>query len=469
MIKNIYIYWAQGFTNAPQIVQICLRSWKIMNPTWNVIELDDTNLVKYIDIKEHLPNLDNLNITFTSKSDVIRIALLHKLGGVWCDATTFCRVPLDKWLDKYGQNGFWAFSKPDPTRAVSSWFLYGTPTNYIITRWYKKTVNYWNKNTAMHKYFWFHGLFDEMYKNDMNIRNQWNNTQQISAQFPHLFQTNKASVPQSALSSFERGATPVYKLTYKVSPQLLESWCKYFANQCDVFSNRLCAPVQVLRFLHIPKNAGTSIEEAGMTIQQTWGKYDTRLKHLHSGSKWHIPQNIGPESFCVIRNPFDKLLSQFRHETISDLHYNKQSLNTWLESSIQNVIKNPSYMDSHYLPQFHYIKHCTHILRFEHLQEDFDRLLANYNLPQTQLPRLPGGKLQQIKRQDKIFTAILTIDDISNANAKKIRAIYAQDFVLWEKYNSTSQTEASQTEASQTEASQKLVRFAETELSEISA
>lgn len=441
MIKNIYIYWAQGFENAPEIVKICLRSWKLMNPTWKIIELDDTNLVEYIDIKEHLPNLDNINITFASKSDVIRIALLHTLGGVWCDATTLCRTPLDKWLINYGSRGFWAFSKPAPTRMVSSWFLYGTPTNYITTRWYKKTVNYWKKHTQMHQYFWFHELFNEMHKNDASIRDSWNNTTQMSAKLPHLFQTSQVGIPQNAVFSFTKGTVPVYKLSYKVAdfPTVIPVWCDYFTKQCDVLANSREPASCNLRFLHIPKNAGTSIEEAGLCIQQKWGKYDTQLKQLYNGSKWHIPQNIGSNAFCVFRNPFDKLLSQFRHETISDEYYNKYNLNQWLHNSLLQVVQNPTYMDFHYLPQFYYVKHCSHVLRLEHLQEDFDELLAKYDLPQTQLAHLPGGKLQQTKRSGSIFSAKLTQFDISDENQQKIRKIYAQDFALWEKYNTENQ------------------------------
>ena len=45
MIKKIFIYWGQKFINAPDIVKKCLLSWKLENPTWDIIELDDDNLL----------------------------------------------------------------------------------------------------------------------------------------------------------------------------------------------------------------------------------------------------------------------------------------------------------------------------------------------------------------------------------------------------------------------------------------
>ena len=440
LIQTIYIYWAQGFENAPEIVKICRDSWKSMNPTWNVVELHDTNLCDYIDITD---SLSNSNIQTTAKSDIIRIALLQKWGGVWTDATCFCRIPLDNWLHKYAENGFWAFSKPEPTRLVSSWFLYGSPQNYIVQRWYKKTMNFWKKNTASscYHYFWFHLLFNEMYKNDRHIRQIWDNTKHLSAIMPHIFQSGSNEINSNAIISFINGKIPIYKLTYKTSEQKLIEWVSFFNCKCRLMEN----PIS-LRFLHIPKNAGTSIEEAGLTIMQKWGKYDTKLKNMNDVHAWHVPQPIGKNAFCVIRNPFNKLLSEFRHEVIlafnhnstkfsPNAHYNAESLNKWLEISLKKVHQNPHHIDNHFLPQHYYAEHCNHILLFENLQEDFDALLEKYNVPSTKLPKLQGGDIQQHHRAHITFSHKLTKDDISPENQVTIRFVYAKDFLLWEKHN----------------------------------
>ena len=64
MIKQLFIYWDQGFINAPNIVQKCLLTWKKHNPTWHIIELDNSNLSQYIDLKQELP--ENISITKAS-------------------------------------------------------------------------------------------------------------------------------------------------------------------------------------------------------------------------------------------------------------------------------------------------------------------------------------------------------------------------------------------------------------------
>ena len=82
-MKNvIFIYWAQKFINVPIVIKKCLLSWKLKNPTWEIIELDDNNLSEYIDIEEEIPDIQKKNITKTSYSDIIRIFLSQNMGVV---------------------------------------------------------------------------------------------------------------------------------------------------------------------------------------------------------------------------------------------------------------------------------------------------------------------------------------------------------------------------------------------------
>ena len=143
MNKIIFIYWAQKFINAPILVKKCLLSWKLKNPSWKIIELDDDNLREYINIEKEIPNIQKKNITKASYSDIVRIFLLAKYGGCWCDGTIFCNQSLDTWLDKYISTGFFGFElKCD--RLISSWFLYSEKDNYIIEKWKRSVIEYVN-------------------------------------------------------------------------------------------------------------------------------------------------------------------------------------------------------------------------------------------------------------------------------------------------------------------------------------
>jgi len=217
MIKNIYILWFQGFGNAHDVVKRCVKSWRHYNPDWNIILLDDTNLSKYIQLDTYV-NL-NKQIDKTALSDIVRIALLKKYGGLWVDATTFCNKPLNAWLPKYIHQGFFAFNKPSPDRLLSSWFLYAEKGNYIIDKWLLSVINYFKINNKPHTYFWLHYLFGNLYSSNNMFKTIWDKVPKLSASGlgPHyiiekgMFNT----ITNKIKYTISTKVTPLYKLTYK--------------------------------------------------------------------------------------------------------------------------------------------------------------------------------------------------------------------------------------------------------------
>lgn len=237
MNKTIFIYWAQEFKNAPTVVKKCLLSWKLKNPSWSIIELDDKNLNEYINIEEEIPNIMKKNITKTAYSDIIRIFLLEKYGGCWCDATTFCNEPLDNWLNEKIATGFFAFDKPREDRLLSSWFLYADKDNYIIKKWKEKTILYWKNHNNMKNYFWFHYLFGDLYESDERFKEIWNLTPKISADSPHYIQhqglLNKLS--DKVKNHINGVKIPLYKLSYKYDMKKYNEKCNlsYLLDKVD--------------------------------------------------------------------------------------------------------------------------------------------------------------------------------------------------------------------------------------------
>jgi Capsular polysaccharide synthesis protein len=197
MNKNIYILWLQGFDNAPDVIRLCQRSWTVHNPTWTVHLVDESNLMNYIDLDSLIPGIREKDITFTSLSNVIRLGILNKHGGLWVDATSFCTRPLDSWLDIYIRHGFFALEdNQDAELPLGSWFIYADSQNYMIQKWLDGVVIYCKKadkigkvydNTALtHKYwriletrytnrhyFWFEYIFGDAIDSDAKFRSIW--------------------------------------------------------------------------------------------------------------------------------------------------------------------------------------------------------------------------------------------------------------------------------------------------------
>jgi hypothetical protein len=215
MIKDIYILWFQGFNNAPDLVKKCLFSWKYHNPDWNIIELDDTNLDTYVDVSSYS------QITLTALSDIVRILLLNKFGGIWVDATTFCDMPLNNWLPNNITEGFFTFSWPRKkciNHKISSYFIYSEKGGYIINELEKAIIQYFKDYQTPQEYFWLHRLFGLRYTLDPLFKNAHDKTPCIDAACgPHRFSAalNRGLTIKDKIL-IDSNTIPFYKLSYKV-------------------------------------------------------------------------------------------------------------------------------------------------------------------------------------------------------------------------------------------------------------
>lgn len=131
--KRIFFYWDRGIHEAPNLVVRCLESWRNNNPHWELIVLDDSNLDNWLTEESWLSGLD---MPIQKRSNLIRLELLNRYGGVWSDATVFCLRPLDDWLPELGPLGF-TCSKLEPQfdRFISSYFLAAVPGSKFIELW----------------------------------------------------------------------------------------------------------------------------------------------------------------------------------------------------------------------------------------------------------------------------------------------------------------------------------------------
>jgi hypothetical protein len=219
MIKTIWTCWFQGRKNAPPLVRSCLNSWERYNPNWDLRCLDSSSVERYVPLSQYI-DLNKKTLTAASLSDVLRILLLHEFGGLWVDATLLCNRPLDDWLPEVMGEGFFAFAAPAPGRPLASWFLSADTNHHLISAWCRQTVAYWSDRTATDDYFWFHHLFREMIRSDLQAAEAWSRVPKISADGPHKpqFGGHLCRSKNEAEGEID-WATPVFKLTHRLSDE----------------------------------------------------------------------------------------------------------------------------------------------------------------------------------------------------------------------------------------------------------
>lgn len=213
-----------------------------------------------------------------------------------------------------------------------------------------------------------------------------------------------------------------------------------------------------LYLIHIPKAAGTAVEEICYTYGECVGQCYTNRHHsmrpidekYYKMSPWHVPLQYFSKNkvkeiyeshiiFAIVRNPYDRILSDFRfwhdyYELRPELQKDKyhkfliknlKNINTFVDTGINTL-----HYDGHFIPMAEFIDESENItiLRHESLNKDFNKFLTDnsIDIPQDLL-KIPTVNVSKSHRS-------ISIKDFSKSSLKKINKIYKNDFIRF-KYN----------------------------------
>ena len=216
---SVFVYWGQGFSSAPPIVQKCFARAESVVSSQDLVALDDSNIGDWIDIPEVIESCRSKS--YAAYSDYIRFALLSRYGGIWLDATCYCMSnPLDYFDELVGSSGFFAFDKKQPG-VISRWFLASASNNYIAEINRLAQVLYWSVFDDVITYFFAHQIFRTIYRLDTSFANLWDDRFRYSGNPRLVHRSLKVRVSDNDFES-RLNSSFVHKLTYKLEPESLE-------------------------------------------------------------------------------------------------------------------------------------------------------------------------------------------------------------------------------------------------------
>lgn len=163
--NKVWICWFQGLVNAPELVKACINSAKTVMPNRDIIILTDKNISKYIELPKYVNEKRKKGIiSLAHYSDLLRICLLCKYGGIWIDATVFCTASAEDF--KAVQNSpLFAYKKvnllPRTTQPIeaSSWLIAANSNSPILCLTRDILLSYWKKYNYLMNYYLFHIIF----------------------------------------------------------------------------------------------------------------------------------------------------------------------------------------------------------------------------------------------------------------------------------------------------------------------
>ena len=95
---QIFYGWLQGEENLPLLARCCYNSLKMNAAPYKITFIDEKNYSDYVDIPQYIfEKFKAGKMKPAHFTDIIRINLLERYGGLWLDATILLTEPLDKY------------------------------------------------------------------------------------------------------------------------------------------------------------------------------------------------------------------------------------------------------------------------------------------------------------------------------------------------------------------------------------
>lgn len=190
-----------------------------------------------------------------------------------------------------------------------------------------------------------------------------------------------------------------------------------------------------LKFIHITKTGGTSIEEEGLSVGIKWGRHHKEYGWWHGIFK-NKPKKLKDKYdwFMVVRNPYERIISEF-HCKWGGVGKKANSVDTkffneYVKDRIRNRTKkiNTEWIDApmnpygaHYTEQYLYLDESVkiHVLKIENLNKEFNTLMKHYNIP------------LKLKLHSNSNTKVFEVHDMDSELIQLIQEVYKKDFELF--------------------------------------
>ena len=267
--RIIWAYWDAGIAAAPTLVQHCLASWIITNPTWKVVVLTDSVVLAYLHgwteetwRQVRMQVFAGAPATYhtAARGDILRITLMRDFGGVWVDATMFCALPLDHWIPQaLGDGGFFSFAAPtmkqpktpetlnvcrgceppgEPIAAAgrcralndrrsrterpSNSFMASVPQSYVARAMYDSFVGHMLRTRLVTPRHGYHDMFEQLARTNATFRAAWFAIPEITSMrvvtalpISGAHANPVARLTPALKSRIDRVCAPMFKMTYK--------------------------------------------------------------------------------------------------------------------------------------------------------------------------------------------------------------------------------------------------------------
>lgn len=216
--NKVWVCWFQGLDNAPDLVKRCYESLKQNLTDREIILITSDNMCDYVDFPEYI--LDKWKcgqITHTHMTDLLRLELLIKYGGMWIDATVLCTSKRENIPNYFFDSDLFLYQILKPGRDgqaqfISSWLISAKSNNKVLMMTRFLCYEYWKRNDKMVDYFLLHDFIAISLEYN---EKEWNQIIPRDNASPHMLLLRLFDKYDEKIWDAIIEQTPFHKLSYK--------------------------------------------------------------------------------------------------------------------------------------------------------------------------------------------------------------------------------------------------------------
>lgn len=214
--NKVWICWFQGMESASELVRRCYQSVKENMSDCDIVVITSENMNDYVQFPDFIiEKWHKGQISHTHMTDLLRLELLIRYGGMWLDATVFCsekNIP-----DYFFESDLFFYQCLKPGRDghcsyISSWLMSAKTNNRILMTVRELLYKYWKDNNSMWDYFLLHDFMAmvlDYYQDD------WKSIIPRDNATPHILLLRLFDKYDEQLWQAIKMQTPFHKLSYK--------------------------------------------------------------------------------------------------------------------------------------------------------------------------------------------------------------------------------------------------------------
>lgn len=217
--NKIWICWWQGIENAPDIVKSCVNSIKKNTESHEIIIITEENYHEFVEFPAWLEEKKkNGIISRTHYSDLLRLEILSRYGGLWLDSTFYCS---NKCIDEIFEKGVWSIKRPGYMHCS---IACGQFANYsLASDWDNRKVYaiirdfliyYWQENTGIIDYLLTDYLIVLASKYNIEVKQQLEKIEPNNPRCDDLFKILGRPFDEAEWEELRKD-TGLFKLSWK--------------------------------------------------------------------------------------------------------------------------------------------------------------------------------------------------------------------------------------------------------------